>query len=279
MTTALGRTVSLANLKVSPLCLGMVDEPSTVIAAWNAGINFFFVTADMHWPLYEGVRSGLRELAKARPAALDQAVIACCSYVAQPEFLSMPFQEALGALAPFRKLDVLVAGGSYAPDVNARLGVLRANMKSGLVGASAIGASIHGREAAVNVVNGDSAEVVFVRYNAQHPGARLDLFPALKATRTAKLFNFKSTSAYIRPEEFHKMGVDPELWFPSVTDHYRFVLCRPELNGLLVAPRDPKQLEQLVDAYLQGPLSADEEGHLLALAKLALDHAQAQPPT
>src|SRR4051812_39900076 len=49
-------------LKVSPFCLGMVGEPATVPAAFDAGVNFFFVTADMHWPLYEMTRRGLADL-------------------------------------------------------------------------------------------------------------------------------------------------------------------------------------------------------------------------
>src|SRR5262245_54155501 len=40
-------------LRVSPYCLGMIRDPETVGAAFEAGINFFFVSADMHWPLYQ----------------------------------------------------------------------------------------------------------------------------------------------------------------------------------------------------------------------------------
>src|SRR5436190_890300 len=45
-------------LRVSPFCLGRVKSPDTVLAAFDAGINFFFVTADMHWPGYENLREG-----------------------------------------------------------------------------------------------------------------------------------------------------------------------------------------------------------------------------
>src|SRR5215469_14434904 len=47
-------------LSVSPFCLGMVRSPDAVSAAFDAGINFFFLSADMHWPLYEPLRLGLR---------------------------------------------------------------------------------------------------------------------------------------------------------------------------------------------------------------------------
>jgi len=37
-----------SGLEVSPICIGMVEDPRTIPAAFEAGINFFFVTADMH---------------------------------------------------------------------------------------------------------------------------------------------------------------------------------------------------------------------------------------
>ena len=40
----------------------MTVSPETVIAAFEEGVNFFFITADLHWPLYDGVRKGLAKL-------------------------------------------------------------------------------------------------------------------------------------------------------------------------------------------------------------------------
>ncbi len=50
------RVVLGDSLLVSPICLGAVARPDVVLAAWEAGINFFFLTADMHWPMYEPLR-------------------------------------------------------------------------------------------------------------------------------------------------------------------------------------------------------------------------------
>ncbi len=283
MATPLSRSVTItagdSKLQVSPICVGMTGDPDTVIAAWDAGINFFFLTADMHWPLYEKTRQGLVNLAKARPDAVDQVVIAGCCYTAQPEFQEAPFREVLDVISPFTKIDILVAGGSYKADIKTRLETLRKNVKRGVAKARAIATSLHDRKGGIDVVNEGLADLVFVRYNAQHPGAQLDFFPHLSPTRTTKIFNFKSTSAFQLPDEFKKMGADPELWFPSVTDHYRFVMCRPELDGLLTAPQTPKQLEGLVEAYQAGPLPSDEESHLLALAKLILDDRMSKKAT
>jgi hypothetical protein len=55
--------LSASPLRVSPICLGMVRDPETIPAAFDAGINiFFFFSADMHWPLYEPSRQGLAGL-------------------------------------------------------------------------------------------------------------------------------------------------------------------------------------------------------------------------
>src|SRR6059058_6236261 len=68
----LGKT----SLEVSPFCVGIVGDPKTVPAAFDAGINFFFVTADMHWPLYEPTRRGLADLLARGPGTRDRVVVA-----------------------------------------------------------------------------------------------------------------------------------------------------------------------------------------------------------
>src|SRR5205807_1865995 len=99
------RPLGASGLEVSPFCLGMTPDPATVLAAYEAGINFFFVSADMHWPLYDGLREGLRRLP---PSARDQIVVAVAAYVAQPEFLWMPFEEVLAAVPELQHIDVTI---------------------------------------------------------------------------------------------------------------------------------------------------------------------------
>ena len=69
------RLVLGEGLEVSPVCLGMVDDPKTVAAAYEAGINFFFVTADMHWPLYSPLREGLKRLLKQK--RVRERIVVC----------------------------------------------------------------------------------------------------------------------------------------------------------------------------------------------------------
>src|SRR5262245_34055395 len=86
---ALGRK----GLRVSPICLGLAYDAATVSAAFDAGVNFFFLTADMHWPLYEHTRRGVADLLSRGGGIRDQIVVAGACYPTQPEFCTMPFQE------------------------------------------------------------------------------------------------------------------------------------------------------------------------------------------
>src|SRR5262249_48820271 len=114
-------TLGQHGLRVSPFCIGMVKQADTVSAAFDLGINFFFLSADMHWPHYEGSRRGLAELLTRGRGIRDQIVVAVVSYATQPEFCSMPFAELLEAMPGLDRIDVLVAGGAYANEFLVRL--------------------------------------------------------------------------------------------------------------------------------------------------------------
>src|SRR3954463_12328826 len=122
-TTARGRTalprmtdrlpLGPDGLRVSPFCLGLAGEAATVPAAFDAGVNFFFVSADMHWPLYENTRRGLADLLARGGGVRDEVVVAGVCYPTQPEFCTAPFEELVAAVPGLKTLDVLLAGGVY----------------------------------------------------------------------------------------------------------------------------------------------------------------------
>ena len=111
-------------------------------------------------------------------------------------------------------------------------------------------------------------DVAFVRYNPVHPGARNDLFPRLAARRATRLYNFTNTFGYVPPARFRELRLTDGYWMPRVSDHYRFALTRPELDGLLCAPATPDELEHTQQALAEGPLTAEEERYLIDLAIL-----------
>jgi hypothetical protein len=261
-------------MRVSPLCLGMVSDPATVSAAYEVGVNFFFVTCDMHWPLYENLRRGLADLFARGGGVRDDVVVAAVTYVAQPEFLWMPFEEVVAALPGLDRIDVLVAGGTYLPDLLPRTDVLADNRDNGLVAGRAIGASFHDRTAARTCIERGLLDIAYLRYNAGHPGALAEVFPHIGAPRRTLAFNFKSTDGYVDAARLDEVGLPDDLWRPSIEDHYRFALSRTALDGVLCAPRTPRELDSLLAALARGPLSAVDEEYLIKLAMLASGEAE-----
>jgi hypothetical protein len=262
-----------SGLEVSPFALGLVDDPETVPAAYDAGINFFFVTADMHWPLYEGTRRGLAMLLERKPSVRDSIVVGVASYVTQPEFMWMPFEEVRMELPGLDRIDLTIAGGMYGYDVPRRLEVLKNHRLSTWVGSRAIGSTFHDRIACRHAVDEGVLDIAFVRFNPLHPGASVDLFPHVKprSERSTLLFNFKSTIGHFFEEsEYEKHGISTEFWRPHVTDYYRFALTEPALNGVLCALPNEKAVGELADALAKGPLDDEDRQYLLDLA--ALDH-------
>lgn len=254
----LGRT----GLEASPFCLGMVDAPGLVLAAFEAGINFFFVTCDLHWPRYRPLREGLSQLLAS--VARDRIAVAAVSYMTQPEFCRAPFRELLEEMPALGHLDLLVMGGAYAGELERRHEVYRQQLSEGLAGARGLAVSFHDRAAARALVGADAIDAAFVRYNPLHPGAREDLFPALPSERACRVYNFNSTRGHQLTGSV-PAAVAGEMWIPRVPDYYRFALSRPEVDGLLCAFNGPQEIAELAAALEEGPLSADEEDYMIEL--------------
>ena len=253
-------------LLVSPVCVGAVARPDVVLAAWEAGINFFFLTADMHWPMYEPLRRGLKALFK-KPGARDSVVICTTAYVTQPDFCEMPFEEVVAALPGLERIDVVTMGGVSAGDFRPRLPVYQRHRASGFLGCRAIGASFHDRKTARSAINEALVDLAFIRFNAGHPGAEADLFPHLSAKRRTRLFNFKTIDGWVSGPQLEVLGLDPRGWQPHPVDHYRFALSQPSLDGVLAAFSHPREVRQLADALAVGPMAQADQRYLVTLAK------------
>lgn len=270
-----------SGLEVSPVCVGIVEDPRTIPAAFEAGINFFFVTADMHWPLYEATRRGLAQVMESHPGARDQIVVGAVAYVAQPEFLWMPFEEVVQGVPRLERLDVTIAGGSYGHEIDQRLETYAKHREVKHAGARAIGASFHDRAAALRIVEGGALDVAFVRYSPRFSKASHDLFPHVTsraAGRRTLLFNFKSTVGHVDSEEqYAALGIDADYWRPHPTDYYRFALTEPALDGILCALPGPDAVQDLADALAKGPLDEDDHQYLLDLGELVRGSVRVEP--
>jgi hypothetical protein len=232
----------------------------------------------MHWPLYEATRRGLADLLARGRGVRDRIVVAGVCYPTQPEFCSMPFRELLEAVPRLERIDVLLAGGAYAGEFERRLPVYEEHRRERFLGNRAIGASFHDRGAAAAAVRAGRLDIAFMRYNAGHVGAGHDVFPRVPERPRPLLFNFKSTSGFVPPARMAELGLAaPRYWQPAVTDHYRFALTRPQLDGLLIAQRTPAEVQQLAAALEQGPLTEEEESYLIDVASVARGDARVVP--
>ena len=260
--------LSQTGLLVSPFCLGMVSSDETACDAFDAGINFFFLSADLHWPAYEVARRGLEKLIARGPGIRDQIVVAIASYVTQPEFCEIALLEGLQAVSNLNSIDVAVIGGAHSTEFQTRLEVYSEIQDQGSLGIRALGTSFHDRASARWAISHRLLPLAFVRYNPSHPGARLDLFPDLEQDGPTLVYNFKSTLGFVTPERYAELGLNDDYWQPSITDYYRFALTRPEIDGLLCSPETPLEVKALANALEEGPLDEEEQEYLIGLASL-----------
>ena len=250
--------------------MGMTSDADAVVAAYEAGANFFFLTADLHWPLYEGLRKGLEKLLRDNPARRDEIVVGAVSYLNEPLFGALQLHEVIDAVPGLKRIDLMIAGGvsddsGFYPRVQS---LERARMM-GHVGATATGATFHQRPYAAVADHYQLLDIVYVRYNTSHPGARRDLFPYFRADRTNLVFNFKSVLSMVTPDRFKQLGLPDSYWLPEPTDYYRFVLSRPEIDGILCSPMCPEDVRGIVRALEKPPLTEQEQEYMMWLSAVA----------
>ena len=259
-----------SGLKVSPFCLGMTASPDSVVAAYEAGINFFFVTADLHWPLYEGIRHGLRKLLDGNPARRDEIVVGVVSYMEDPLFSTLQFHEVIAEVPGLERVDLMIAGAvSNENSLYSRANSLQSARARRHNGSSAIGATFHQRPLALVADHRALLDISYIRYNSGHPGARRDLFPYLLPARDGLVFNFKSVLSKVTEEMFQSFRLPSNYWLPDVCDYYRFVLSRPEIDGILCSPMSASDVRGMVAALDKAPLTHDEQEYMIWLSSLA----------
>jgi len=259
-----------SGLLVSPFCLGITSTPDTVVAAYESGVNFFFITADLHWPLYDGVRKGLAKILNGNPARRDELVVGVVSYLDDPLFSVLQFHEVIDEVPGLQRVDLLIAGAvSNDQSFYSRVASIERARNTRHNGARAIGATFHQRPLALVADHYGLLDISYIRFNSAHPGARTDLFPYFRPNRTGLVFNFKSAMSRITKEMFEQMRLPSHYWLPDVCDYYRFVLSRPEIDGVLCSPLTPAELEGMVEAINRGPLSREEEEYMIWLTSLA----------
>jgi len=271
------RPLRNTGLTISPICLGMVSFEDAVCAAFDAGVNFFFLTADLHWPLYEASRRGLEKLLARGQTVRQQVVVGITSYMMHPGMSFAAMREALDAVPGLGTIDIAIIGATHKADFLRRLHDLEEVRMEGCFGIKAIGATFHDRQAALLATNHGMVDISFVRYNPSHPGAGRDLLPRLHAGRSTLLYNFTSAWNYVSPARCRELKLADDYWRPRFTDYHRFAMTRPEIDGLLCAPGTPEEVRELARALEEGALDQEEEQYLIDLAALHEGRARLVP--
>lgn len=271
--------VGTSGLSVSPFCQGYAKDPEIIAALYEAGINFFFVTADMHWPAYEGIRKGL-QLLLASGCPRESIVVAGVSYMAQPEFSFAPFQELVDAIPGLGHLDMTVMGGCYPEEFLTRQRVYTSHLAGAVKGVRSISASFHDRHTAMLAVNGGLVDVAFIRYNTGHPGAESDVLPHLHSDRPeprSLLYSFTTNMGHVTPTRLRQLNVPEDKWQPRLTDHYRRTLSLEGFDGLLVALQTREHIAELAAALEEGPVTEEEAEYMVDLSSLHLGALEMDP--
>ena len=256
-------------LFVSPFCIGITDSPETIVQAYELGINFFFISADLHWPIYEQTRRGIARLVHDSPSRRDEIVVAVVSYLDDPLFSALQFHEVINDVPGLQRVDVMIAGAVASDSSFSRVTALQQARARGHLGARAIGASFHQRKYALASDLYSLLDFNLIRYNTAHPGARADLFPYLQPQSSAPMFNFKSMMFQVPERQFRQMGLPPTAWMPQSCDYYRFVLSHPAVDGILCSPTKPEEVRELVHAMEQRPLTIEEQEYMIWLSSAA----------
>lgn len=128
--------------------------------------------------------------------------------------------------------------------------------------ARAVGVSIHDRKRAARLAAQGPLDFFMIRYNAAHPGAEVDIFPHLPATKPViAAYTATCWGKLLRP---------PKGWSgpaASAGDCYRFCLSNPHVDLVVAAPKTAGQLRENIQALERGPLSDEEMAHMRALGK------------
>jgi len=118
-----------------------------------------------------------------------------------------------------------------------------------------IGMSCHDRVFAGKMMAEGRLDTIMMRYNAAHRGAETDIFPHLAAHHPTVISYTATRWGFLlrRPKGWPKN--EP---IPTAPQCYRFVLSNPNVDIVLNAPSNVRQLRENLTALEQGPLPDDE---------------------
>jgi aryl-alcohol dehydrogenase-like predicted oxidoreductase len=243
-------TLGATGLQVHRLGLSASYRPGkkTIHRALDVGINYFFNYGfDTH------MIKALRDLA---PSDRQRIVISTGAYNLiwwHPD-IRRTLEKRLRQLKT-DYIDVFLFLGvlkpkEFTPHVQETLLKLKEEGK-----VRSIGLSCHDRKFVGQLIEDGKIDVGMVRYNAAHRGAEEDIFPHSAAHDTGIVSYTATRWGYLLRRPKHYPKNEP---IPTPGQCYRFVLSNPNVDVVLTAPRNLKQLNENIATLQQGPLGEEE---------------------
>jgi len=202
----------------------------------------------------------IRVLRRLPPDRRDRIVIAtgAYNYIWWRQDLEKTLEKRLRQLRTDR-IDVFHFLGvmkpkDLTPRVLGQLAELRHDERVG-----AVSMSCHDRKLAGRMAADGTLDCLMIRYNAAHRGAETEIFPHLAAHDTG-LVSYTATRWGFLTRRTKGWPKDAPI--PTAGQCYRFVLTNPDVDVVLMAPRNEKQLAENLAAVRQGPLPEDEMAFL-----------------
>jgi aryl-alcohol dehydrogenase-like predicted oxidoreductase len=240
----LGRT----HLDVGPLAVsgGYSVDAKSLREALDRGVNYWY-HGSIRRP---GMTQAIREVVAA--GRRDELVIALQSYSRWGWFLEWNFERGLKQLGVDRA-DVLLLGWFNAMPSDAIMERVEKMRARGLFRFLAV--SSHERSMFPKFAADKRFDILQIRYNAAHPGAERDVFPAMPKENRPGTVAYTATSwgQLLDPKRMPS-GEKPL----RGRDCYRFVLSNPDFNVCMTGPKDADQMREALAALDEGPLSTDE---------------------
>ncbi len=235
----------------------------TIRRAVDEGVNYLF---GFGWDTQ--MTAAIRSLGGS---ARDKMIIATGGYnwILWHSRLKKSLENALRRLRTdyidvFHFLGILKPA-DFPPQVQDELAELRSEGR-----VRAVAVSCHDRKFAGQLAARGVVDILMVRYNAAHPGAETDIFPHLAAHGTG-IVAYTAT-------RWTRLLARPRGWpagepVASAGQCYRFVLSNPNVNVVLMAPRNERQFEDNVREARRGPLPEDEMSFMRRFGTYVHDHA------
>jgi hypothetical protein len=270
------RTVArstIGEFEVSKIGLGIVGSPDVVRRAFEQGVNLFFISVDLHWPLYEAARRGIVSLLASGVPRSD-VVIAGITYITHPRLCSAGYDELLRAMPDLGHIDVGVMGILGADAFAGQLDTFM-RLRDGVNPAfRAIGAFAHDEIAARLALLSGMLDLVAISHRPDSRAVLAALTPTLATPGVRRLWNIAPDNYRITRARMNALGVDPLDPLPSLRDYVSYGLDPASFDGGVLHLSDMQALDEAIFGASRAPLGNDEIQYMNDLCDLDLGLAE-----